>query len=280
MPEINLVDPALKNYYDNSEISIQVSLDGFSFCINSDHDKQIRAFRHYRFTNTILQEDILNHTEEILHKDELLRLPFKKVRVMLLNRKSTIVPENFVVDAKLNQILEFNQPIDELDEVHHNPLPASGAKIVFTVPTYFAGLMAERFKTVRFYNHATPLLASCIKDTAHPTGIYIQLNTGFFDLALIKDNKLKLYNTFVYVDSTDLLYFILFACKQLAFDLKGTPAFILGEQAGNQKLLGGIKSYISSLNPVSLSDRNILSDDLRSLDQIRFYSLLNLLVCE
>lgn len=282
MLEINLVDPSLKNYYDNSEISIQVSLDGFSFCINSKEDHQIRALRHYRFKHTIILEDILNNTDAILQKDELLRLPFSGIRVCYLNRKSTIVPNDFVDPDKLNKILEFNQPVDDLDEVHSNFIPDCESKLVFAVPTYFAGLIAEKYKEVKFINQATPLLNYSLDkniDSSH-SKVFIQLNKGFFDLVIIDEGKLKLFNSFLFVDATDLLYFILYTCKQLNIDLATTPTYILGEYARNGKLTRELLPYVS--NPKQIEDKNsiTLSHTLKSIDQIRFFSLLNLQFCE
>ena len=70
MPEINLVDHSFKDYLEDSEISIQISMSGFSFCISTISDKTIRGFRSYRFPNAVMLEDILNETQAILQKDD------------------------------------------------------------------------------------------------------------------------------------------------------------------------------------------------------------------
>jgi len=87
MPEINLIDPSLNTIDDAFELSIQVGPQGFSFCIHNPVDQQIKALRHYNFVNTILEEDLLNNTSEILRKDELLRLQYNRVRVIYFGRK-------------------------------------------------------------------------------------------------------------------------------------------------------------------------------------------------
>lgn len=281
MPEINLIDPSLKKYKENIELSIQVSLDGFSFCIHTSGDEIRRAVRHYKFPRAVLQEDIFNHTDEVLQKDDLLRLPYQKVRVCFLNRKSTIVPEEYTDSNAFKKILQFNQPIDELDEIHHNSVHSCNAKLIFAVPSYFAGLITDKFNEVQFIHQAAPLLRYSMEESIpNKELISIQLNKDFFDIVIIRDGKLKLYNSFLYVNSTDLLYFILYACKQLDIELKNTPILITGEQASNMALIKELRPYLSRQMSLRKPENSILSDSLAKLDQSRFFTLLNLLQCE
>lgn len=281
MPDINLVDTSLKNYYEKTEISIQVSPDGFSFCIYSSEDKVLRGFRLYKFSNTLLQEDLLNNTDEVLHKDELLRLPHQKVRVCYVGRKSTILPEGFADQEKYKQILEFNQPIDDLDEVHRNKLHTSNAELIFAVPTYFASLMADKFTQVYFYNQATPLMHSAIEYCKDEGSLVcIQLNNSFFDLVIVQEGSLKLYNSFLYANTTDLLYFILYAGKQLHADLKNTPSLIVGEQTSNSTLTTELLPYLKTRIQPESTVKQKVSVNLKPQYLAQFHSLLNLIVCE
>lgn len=281
MPDINLVDPSLNNYNEHTELSIQVSLDGFSFCINSGGDGMIRAFRHYKFSHAVLQEDILNQTDEILGKDELLRLHHSRVRICYLDRKSTIVPKQYTDTENFKKILEFNQPIDELDEIHYNSLPACDAVLIFAVPTYFAGLMADKFRQVTFFNQATPLLIHGLETYSEETEfVGLQLNKDFFDIMIIREGKLKLYNSFLYSSPTDLLYFILYACRQLEVQLKNTPVLLLGEHVKNNELLREIIPYLKKRISPAVQESLPLSPALARLDPVRFFTLLNLRRCE
>lgn len=282
MADINLVDANLKNYYDTAEISIQVSLSGFSFFINSSEDHRIHAFRHYGFPKILLQEDMLNQIDDILYKDELLRLSFQKVRVIYTSRKSTLVPEEFFKTNHLKQILEFNQPIDDLDEIHFNPVPACQSQLVFAIPTYFAGLIIDKFSSVQFYNHATPLLINTLSGTSgsQPEKVIVQLSKEFFDIIVIKEGKLKLYNTFLYAGNTDLIYFILYACKQLNIDPKKKPFLFTGEVTPGDPLISEMKPYIPALRFFDKPDPIKENPVLQKLDYNRFYSLLHVLMCE
>lgn len=281
MLEINLLDPALKDYYDSTELSIQVSMVGFSLCIHAGNANQIMAFRHYKYSDIILEEDLLHSTAEVLHKDELLRLPHKKIRVIFTGRKSTLVPEEFIQVDQLKKILEFNQPLDDLDEIHHNVISGCDSQLVFALPTYFAGMLSDKFKEVVFYNQATPLLNYILThDEKAADRVYIQLNKDFFDIAIIQGNKLSLYNSFLYVNSVDLLYFILYACKQLKVDLSRSSFRLFGENATDHALTRELKDYLPTLQSVESSPSGSIGNRMKPADRQRFFGLINLHLCE
>ncbi|MBN1951720.1 MAG: DUF3822 family protein [Bacteroidales bacterium] len=280
MSAINLVDPSLKNY-ENIVLSIQADLDGFSFCIRSEEDDRVHAFRHYKFGHSTLQEEILNQSQDILQKDDLLRLHFRKVNLCFFSRKSTIVPASYSEISGYKKILEFNQPIDDFDEIHYNSLPACDANLIFTIPSYFAGMVASKFSNICYINQATPLILQSLKMAGHePTFISLQLNREFFDLVILQDGQLKLYNTFLYSNATDLLYFILYSCKQLGLDIKHTPILPTGEHSGDESLIRDLKPYLSSRKIHSATSEHNLAPALKKLDTGRFFTLLNLHSCE
>lgn len=282
MLEVNLLDPKLKDHIENAELSIQVGIAGFSMCIHCDDDKQIRAFRHYKYANSVSEDDLLLNTSDILQKDELLDLPFSKIRVIYTGRKSTIVPTEFIQDEYLKRILEFNQPLDELDEIHHNIIEGCNSHLVFALPTYFAGMINEKFRGASFFNQATALLNYAFGNVPEQEGdtVFIQLNKDFFDIAIMQNRKLSLYNSFLYVNSVDLLYFILYACKQLKIDIIKAAFILFGENASTPVFTRELNAYIPNLQPAEDYTAGNMAARMKSTDRQRFFGLIQLHKCE
>jgi hypothetical protein len=269
------------NYDNQTEISIQVGLDGFSFCISTPADSTIRAFRYYSFSNAILQQDILDHTSQIMHNDELLRLHHQKARIIYIGRLSTLVPNEFFKPGLLKKLLEFNQAIDDLDEIHYNDINFINSKLVFALPTYFAGLITSKFKQAVFFNQATPLLLliNSIAKNKEGNTIVVNLNKEFFDIAVMKDNNLKFYNNFLYVNSTDLLYFILYVCRQLGVDNNNGTFYLLGERSDKKELIVDLSAYIKNIITIDSIPDIQYAADIHIPDPARFATLLNLAKC-
>jgi hypothetical protein len=282
MPEINHVDPDIKKYSDTLKISIQACLNGFSFCIYASEHEKILAFRHYNFTQSEFQEDFLNSTSEILFKDELLRLSYSKVSVIFTGKKSTLVPEEFFKVENLKSILEFNQPIDELDEIYYNSVPGCQSKLVFTIPSYFTSQIIDKFPQAVFFNQATPLLNSVLadKEKSQTDHVIVQMNKDFFDLIITQEGKLKLYNTFLYVNATDLVYFLLYASKQIKIDIKKSKLYFLGEHSTRDSLSREIAHYLPSLECFEKANLLPWEHISKKLDINRFFTLLYLSMCE
>ena len=282
MPEINLVDRTLQNYNNKTEISIQVSLSGFSFCIYSPENLLIRAFRYYRFKHAIILEDILNGIEDVLKKDDLLSLPQKKARVIFTGRKSTMVPYEFFSAEQLKPLLEFNHPLEDLEEIHYNDIQFIESYLAFAMPTYVAGMITEKIKNVEFFNQSAPLLyyaTQLIKENKGD-GVIINLNKEFFDIIVLQNNALKFINTFLYVNSIDLLYFILYVCKQLKIDAKKITFHLAGEESNKAELTNDLYDYIPNLKKIDSLQGIELSDSLKKIDASRHFTLLHLAKCE
>jgi hypothetical protein len=203
------------------------------------------------------------------------------VKVIFTGRKSTMVPYVFFSTDHLKQLLEFNHPMEDLEEIHYNDIHFSESYIAFAIPTYVAQLITDNFKVVEFYNQATPLLFYADKLIAENSGkgVIINLNKEFFDIIVIQNNKLKFINTFLYVNPVDLLYFILFACKQLKIDTKKTAFHLTGELSNDLKLTTELSDYIPNLKKVFTLYDIELSDDLRKIDTSRHFTVLHLAKC-
>jgi hypothetical protein len=282
MPEFNLIDHSFRDCLEESEISVQISLNGLSFCVITKSDSTIRAFRSYRFKNAVMLEDILNETQEILLKDDLIHLTYNKAKAIFINRKSTIVPDEFFNPDMVKQIMEFNQPVDELDEVHFNSLEQIKSKLIFTFPTYLAGMLTHHFKKIEFYNQAFPLiqLLDDFPGSTRDFKIAINLNREFFDMVVMTNNNLKLSNNYLYVSSTDLLYFILFVCKQLGINPNTSVFCFTGEQSHNSEILKGLTGYLNNIQRPGSIKGITFSIHIKPEMLSDYASLLKLAMCE
>jgi len=148
MSEINLIDPTIRKNTEDKELSIQISLNGFSYCVCTANDKNVIAFRSYQYNNAILFEDVLSQTEAIIEQDSLLSMPFTKTRLLYISRKSTLVPDEYFDPDLIKRYIDFNQPIDDLDELHFNNIYRIKSNLVFAIPTYLATFITDKFKNI------------------------------------------------------------------------------------------------------------------------------------
>lgn len=278
MPAISIVDPALRKAKVLSELSIQLSPNGFSFCVFST-EHHLKAFRYYSLKNVVLFNDLLTQTEEIIKEDYLLKIPANNTRVMHAGRNSIILPNDFADPEWLKKMLNFNHPVDELDEIHINKIRGHEISLVFAIHHYVTNLFTKYFKNTSFINQAVPLLYHALNREKRQAEVFIQLNKDFFDIVILQYGELKLYNSFLYVNSTDLVYFILYVCKQLKIDTKKTPFNFIGDFSENITLFFELSSYLPNSTKIHAKEITQQAKLFNKLDTSRFFSLLNLHRC-
>lgn len=278
MPGISVADPSIKNTKKLSELSIQVSPNGFSFCVLSE-DAQLMAFRNYPFDNVILFDDLVSRIEQVLQEDKILKIPAATTRIIYTGRNSTIIPDDFASDESLKKILDFNHPVDEDDEIHLNKLGNSGLNLVFTVHHYITNQFNRITQNAVYFNQATPLLHHVLSREERGNEVFIQVSKEFFDIIIVVGGRLKLCNSFPFANATDLIYFILYACKQLRVDTKRTHFHLVGDFPLRITLYKELSSYLPLTSKLHRDEIVKNTRFSGKVDTSQFFSLLNLHTC-
>jgi len=143
-------------------------------------------------------------------------------------------------------------------------------------------MISDTIKNVEFYNQSVPLLfyASQLIKENRGDGVIINLNKEFFDIIVVQNNALKFINTFLYVNSIDLLYFILYVCKQLKIDAKKMTFHLAGEESNKTELTNDLYDYIPNLKKTDSLQGLTLSESIGKIDASRHFTLLHLAKCE
>lgn len=280
MAEINLLD---KSYHkDNSNhyhLSLQIDSEGLAYCILDSRRKRYIGFQKYFFGKSSDIISLVNKLENQLEEEDILNASFKSSSCIYHTQKSTLVPNVFFDESKLREYFEFNHALDELDEIHYNVVPEINAYNVFTIPTYLANLLHNKFKGILIYHQATPFIKSVLKDFRPSSSVHINLNPGFFDIIVKLDNQLKLYNTFLYQNDTDMLYYILFIINQLKLNPETIPLTICGEMSDRISYQESLSKYIPKmmfLEPASPGFSRVFEH----ISMHKYFNLFYLYNCE
>ncbi len=280
MADFNLLDKLFtKNKTSSYHLSIQVDLEGFSFCVLDIEKDLYIALKKYPFDKIKDLENLVDRVDFLFKNDDILKNPYQSISFVYLSQKSTLVPDAFFDKENLKSYFEFNHSLDELDEIHFNHIPAIQAYNVFAIPNYLANQVYNEYNRVKFFHQATPFINSVIKGFSQSSGIHINLNNNFFDIVVKQNNKLKLYNTFLYKNETDLLYFLFYVIKQLNLDLDTILLTLCGEQSNKFIFFEAIKKYVPGImffEPVSPG----FSSVFEKISVHKFFNLFYLYNCE
>ena len=210
MPFLELFDETLDiNSTENYELSIEVSPDGFSFCLLDAIRNKFVLIRSFEpEENKYFNADKVN---EIITRDDFLARRYGKVNVVMPSPRFTIVPAPLYDPGKKDEYFTFNHLMNDGNIIISNQLNDPDAFLVFSVSKQITDLITSFHPGVLPYHQVKPLLNHIAHSRKSVNGNYIHLHVEreFFNLIIFDHNLMKFCNAFKYRNITDILYFTL-----------------------------------------------------------------------
>ncbi|SKC17289.1 DUF3822 family protein [Alkalitalea saponilacus] len=269
-------DPGVTSSYF---LSIQISLDGFSFCTLDPVRNKYIQFQHIQFDKSL---PLSQQVEESFLRNEKLNLPYKKTLVLMPTNKSTLVPSALFEQSKKEQWLKFCHQIPEDHLVFYNKIKMADAYNVFAVPNAIHELLIRQFLDPLFFHQYTPVIESNLAiniSGREKTLLFINLANNYFDLFAFKNNNLKLCNSYSIKTENDFIYFTLFVFEQLKLQPADTEILISGYHTNGEEMIRHLRRYIRKVKQVSIPHHFQYSHMFREINNQPFYNLLSLPVC-
>ncbi len=282
MQEFAFVDETLDlNLTLSYKLSIQVSLNGLSFCILDPVRNKFVALSHKKFEKDILLDDLQIAVEDYIDSNELLNKEYKSTQIIWESFKCTLIPEKYFDDKNLKKLFELNHKLDDLDEIHYKKLKYSDSYTVFIVPNQIAGVLSRKYKSARFYNQQIPFVDTVLfKHHSETKKVFININNDFIDIAISQKGKLQFYNAFNYKSDNDILYFIINVYEQQKLETEHTELVISGIKDKKSEFYTMLKEFIGHLKFEKNPDEFTYSYTFSKIPEHTFTNLFNLQLCE
>ncbi len=226
-----MVTPSKEQNNKNIKLSIQVSLNGLSFCALLKQEKRVVFFKDMVFQKKLNPIQLLQQVEKLYEQEEFLQRRDLEVIVLFSNELYSLVPEKLFKEENASDYLKFNTRILENDFVAFDRLENFGIVNVYIPYTNINNFFFEKYGEFE-YRHCVSVLAeeflNLNKDSGEGTKAYLNCTPGGYDLLIIQKNKLLLANSFKCKTSEDFIYYLLFTAEQLEMDPLEFELFLLG----------------------------------------------------
>lgn len=205
------------NKLTNLELSIQISLSGLSFCTLQRETNTIVALKQVSFDKKLNPIELLDQLKHVFNTDDTLQNSFNRVFVIHDNELSTLVPKPLFSEDCLADYLKFNSKILKSDFITYDDIPVNDSVNVYVPYININNFIYDKFGTFTFKHISTILVEQLLLIEKHSNipKIYINVSTNHFEMIVINNSKLVLYNTFDYNTKEDFIYYILFTVEQL-----------------------------------------------------------------
>lgn len=214
---------------DNSILSILIAQNGLSYYIWSENNNIIEEIS---FVNC--KDDTKDFLKSFLLENNLLNKNFKKIICINANNKSTIIPNELFINKEKELIFSTNFDYNkENEDILINKCQQTKNIILFSIDKNIYQYIKESFQTVEFYSSAysfieNSYLINKVSQERERTKVFLQFFFNYFEIAIIKEEKLFLYNTYKFKSDNDIIYYVMNIFDQLKLSQNESEIMLSG----------------------------------------------------
>lgn len=242
-------DKFLKKYTAQYELSILLGVDSLCYAV-SDSAANLLGLRKYSYSIAPAGfRELPEAAKEIFLEDQLLRKPFSAIRIAVFHPFVALVPKRLYNDAEKKAYLEKLIRLEKDDRLFSEELPFLQAMAIYplTAPLIQElGVLAPkagiRHMAACLARSFAPLYAA-----EEPRRVFFNLRDGMAQVFAFEGEEMVLLNTYTFLDSNDLAYFLLLVCQQLGWPAETTPLFCSGLLVEDSAIFRNLQRFFPRL---------------------------------
>ena len=254
------------------KLSIQFSLDGFSFCTTNTHNEVIE-FSSYTFSKTKNSPElVLEKLQDIFIKEKSLQYDFETVIVIHQNNLNTLVPNEYFKEDALKSYLKYSIKTIATDLITFDELDFMNSKNVYVPYVNINNFLFQNFGEFEYKHYSSVLLEKLFSIATNDICCYIHVSKSTFDIVIIKNSNLQFFNIFEYKTKEDFMYYVLFTLEQLELSTEETLVSVLGDIEEDSDLFRLMYTYIRNID--FLSSKNAVFNNQKEISKHSNFILL------
>ncbi|VXA99323.1 conserved hypothetical protein [Flavobacterium sp. 9AF] len=217
-------DITTKNY---KKLSIQVSLSGLSFCVFDLITKKVIAYNNVEYAkNSVIEEQLwkifIDHT--------ILSNSYDEILVLHDNALNTFVPEVLFDSQHLGSYLQYNVKVFDTDFFSFDRIDNYGINNIYVPYVNINNFLLDQFKSFE-YKNVNSIVVKKVLDISignDEKEVFIHVQKDHFEIIVVKNQQLLLFNSFEYNTPEDFIYYILFTYEQLQLSAETIEMHLFG----------------------------------------------------
>ncbi len=217
---------------ENLKLSIELSLDGFSFVVIDD-GKPI-FIEEYRIDGINDFESYTPNLKKLLEALNFSNFFFERVKVLLQTPQLVIVPKIVFDPKQAEKYMHFCNPTSNARLVKFDPIETIESIGIFELADGIETTLNSHFPRYELRHSTASLIDWYLRSSIFLSGEYTmvvkQFGSGFTILCFEK-HKLLAYNSFKCLNENDYLYYLMYFVEQFNFDVTQLEVIVLAEKS-------------------------------------------------
>lgn len=235
---------------DFDKLSIQVSLNGLSFCVLDTLENVIRLSDSLVFEEERSPYGLQKGLLALFEKHQLAQRTFAEVIVVHCNTLFSLVPKPLFDVGEMPNYLKFNTKILATDHLDYDEIEGNDIINVYVPFVNVNNYIYDLFGEFTFKHNGTVMVESLLKGavSGQEPICYVHIGARQLDITVLAKRKLLLFNSFKFTTREDLIYYLLFTMEQLNLDTEHTLLKLFGNIEEGDELYSICYRYIKNVS--------------------------------
>lgn len=225
------------------KLSVQVSPGGISFCCFDTLNREITHCITAPFSKySPLEEELW----KVFLNNPLLTGTYDETVVLHDNSYNTFVPTALFDANYPGSYLQYNTKVFDTDFFAVDELDSYELNNIYVPMVNVNNFLIDQFGAFEYKNANSVLVAKLLDASKNidEKQVFVHFNENHFEIVVVRNQKLLLYNSFEYKTPEDFLYFLLFTMEQLFLNPETAKVYLLGKVEENDPNYSLAYTYI------------------------------------
>lgn len=238
------------------KLIIQVSFNGLSFCVFDTLNGNPIVLQHVHFDAFQRSAKIEDLFASVFKENPELSYQYDEIVILHSNNLSTFVPTALFNEEFLGSYLQYNTKVFETDFFTFDELEKYEMNNVYIPYVNTNNFFIDQFGSFD-YKHSNSILVSKLLDFSknnEERKMFVHLSESHFEIIVVQNQKLHLFNSFDYKTPEDFIYYILFSAEQLQLNPESFKMELLGNIIESDVYYQIAYKYIRNVSLFDVSD--------------------------
>ena len=250
-----LVNPANITEKKYKKLTVKVSPNGLSYCSSDTLNHTLLSFGEVLF-DASEKKNLWEICADAFDSNEMLRDAYDEVTVLHDSNLAAFVPDALFDEQYLGSYLQYNVKVFENDVFAQDAITSYPIRTVYVPNAEINGFFEQKFRNLT-YKHIHTILVSKLLELSKNIDdkkMFVHMSPGHFEIAVVQNQHLLLFNSFEYKTPEDLIYYLLFTAEQLNLNPETMKLEFLGEILEDDAFFAIAYKYVRDVSLFDTAD--------------------------
>jgi hypothetical protein len=255
------------------KLVLLVGTKGFSYSIHDTLSGKVDVVKHIDFSKFPRANRVEDHYWKAFVDNYDLTRDYDEVLVIHNNNLNTFVPTALFDAEYLGSYLQYNTKVFETDFFDYDEIANSEMNNVYIPYVNINNFLIDQYGPFTYKNANSVLVSRLLELSKNIDSkrVFVHFTHSCFEIVVVQNQKLLLFNSFEYTTKEDFLYYLLFTAEQLNLNPETFRLQLLGEITEDSEYFQMAYKYVRNVSLIDLEQRH---ENLTKAEQLRHFILL------